>query len=264
MRKPRATKATGELTQSCLEIAVELTHGPRMFDDRGHATDAVERYTGGRLTQDTDRCLVAGALRLLECSDRQISEALHCDVRSIPLMLREAEKSGRVPALKERLAQLTGTNAERSQIALGALLNRAADGNGDMDLAAMIKAVATAGGIATQNLQLLTGQPTEILALRVGAGREEIERWARDLAIPVDAEIVPPIDSEAAGKPAITEANGAFQGGRHGDDTDDSRLQVGSGSVAGKPGRTADQGEGGRGGSVGGGGAGNDDGSNGF
>jgi hypothetical protein len=146
---------------------------------------------------------VAGALRILVYSDRQIAEALHCDVRSIPLMLRAAEKTGRIPALKDRLSQLTGTNAERAQIALGNLLEKASTGNGDMDLAAMIKAVATAGGIATQNLQLLTGGPTEILQLQVGAGREEIEAWARSLAVPVEATVISeaatPIDSEATG-----------------------------------------------------------------
>lgn len=188
-----------ELAQSCLDLAVELTRGAELFDKFGQPTEALLRYTGDRVIQDEERCLWVGALRLLEMSDRKIAEVIGCDTRSIPLMLRAAEKSGRIPALKERLTQLTGTNAERAQIALGALLNRAAEGKGDMDLAAMIKAVSTAGGINTQNLQLLTGGPTEILELKVGAGRQEIEDWARSLAIPVDATVTAPSDLESTG-----------------------------------------------------------------
>lgn len=237
---------TTEVTQTCLELAVELTHGPRFFDDRGNPTDSLERYTGSRVTQDAERCLMAGALRLLECSDRQIADALRCDVRSIPLMLRQAEKTGRIPALKDRLAQITGTNAERSQLALASLLNRAADGGCSVDLAAMIKAVATTGGIATQNLQLLTGGPTEILELRVGAGREEIERWARELAIPVDAQVVPtpgrsPTDLESAETAQNPQQSGPCEPTGHDRDTsatgpaatDAGRRRTQNGGVAG-------------------------------
>ena len=208
MNKP----PTLELTQSCLDLAVELTRGAALFDRFGEPTEAILRYTGDRVIQDEERCLMVGALRLLECSDRQIAKAVGCDVRSIPLMLRSAEKGGRIPALKERLAQLTGSNAERAQLALAQLLNRAADGNGDIDLAAMIKAVATAGGINTQNLQLLTGGPTEILELKVGAGRAEIEEWARSLAVPIEATVSTPQDSTSraeAAKPLQTQANPA-------------------------------------------------------
>ena len=221
------TKPATEMSQTCLELAIELTQGPRLFDDFGKPTEEVERYTGRRVLQNTERCLMAGAFRLLEWSDRQISEALKCDVRSIPLMLREAEKTGRIPALKDRLAQITGTNAERAQIALGMLLNKAADGTCNLDLAAMIKGVSTAGGIATQNLQLLTGGPTEILELRVGAGREEIEAWAKQMAVPIEAEVVtdPPIDLESAENTTNPSQTVAGAPGGHGADTS-GRSQV--------------------------------------
>ena len=193
---------TADLSQSCLDLAVELTRGGEFFDQFGQPTEAVLRYTGDRVMQDQERCLMAGALRLLRCSDRQIAKAVGCDVRSIPLMLRAAEKSGRIPALKERLTHLTGDNAEAAQIALANLLGRASEGSGDIDLAAMIKAVATAGGIATQNLQLLTGGPTEILELKVGAGREAIEAWAREVAAPVD---ITPKDLQSVDNPSFSQ-----------------------------------------------------------
>lgn len=195
----RPAQAPMELTQSCLELAIELTRGGEFFDKFGEPTEAVLRYTGDRVLMDQERCLMVGALRLLEFSDRQIAKAVGCDTRSIPLMLAAAEKSGRIPALKDRLTRLTGTNAERAQIALGNLLIKAAEGSGDVDLAAMIKATATAGGINTQNLQLLTGGPTEILELKVGAGRQEIEDWARSLAVPIEAHEVKPTDLESTG-----------------------------------------------------------------
>lgn len=176
---------TIDTQQGCLELATELTHGPRLFDDLGQPTEAVTRYTGDRVTQDLERCVMAGALRLLGCSDREISKACGCDTRSIPLMLDAAEKAGRIPALKDRLVKLTGHNAERAQIALADMLNRASNGHVTAELAAMIKAVATAGGINTTNLQLLTGAATEIVEVRAGAGRAEIEAWWREMAVDV-------------------------------------------------------------------------------
>lgn len=237
-----------ELTQSCMELALEIAQGPRLFDDAGRTTEAVERYNGNRLTRDLDRCVVVGALRTLAYSDRQIAEAVGCDVRSIPLMLEAAEKSGRIPALKDRLARLTGQNAERSQIALAQLLNRASDGRGDLDMAAMIKAVATAGGIATQNVQLLTGGPTEILEHRVGAGREEIEAWARSLAVPVEATVVGDVtaqtDMESPANALISKQIGANGAARHEDVT--SAGAAGADQLVGEG--EADAAPGGRGG----------------
>lgn len=224
-------------TQTCMELAVELTRGPELFNARGEPTEFLERYTGSRVTQDLERCLIAGALRSLECSDRKIAAALNCDVRSIPLMIEAAERSGRIPALKERLAKLTGRNAERAQIALGELLGLVADGKRDLELAATIKAVATAGGIATQNLQLLTGGPTEILELRVGAGRAEIEEWAKQVAVPVEATVTTaPIDSASAGTTGKPMQNGDIAVPGHAQDTSTSHGNGQAPGVAGPPG----------------------------
>lgn len=199
--------------QSCFDLAMELTRGPEFFTETGQPTDAVLRYTGERLEQDGQRCLVVGALRLLGCSDREIARVVKCDVRSIPLMLEEAEKSRRIPALKDRLSKLTGTNAERCQIALAELLDRASGGSVSVELAAMIKAVSTAGGINTQNLQLLTGGATEILEVRAGAGRAEIEGWMRDVVAEAPA-IDAPVDLQSPGnaaKPLQIAANDGYE-----------------------------------------------------
>lgn len=209
--------------QGCLALANELTKGPALFDEFGKPTDSVLRYTGSRLLGDTERCIFVGALRLLGCSDRQIAAVAQCDVRSIPLMLVEAEKTGRIPALKDRLIQFTGQNAERAQIALAELLERAT-GNVTMELAAMIKAVATAGGINTQNTQLLTGSATEIVQVRVSAGREEIERWARENFIDVT-----PVDQQSTGPARIPQQT---EGNQHEDTKQDTASTAGTAGPA--------------------------------
>ena len=225
-------------SQNCLELALELTKGPELFDARGKPTSTAERYNGKRVANDDERSLMVGALRLLQCSDRQIASVVKCDVRSIPLMLRAAEKSGRIPALKERLSAMTGENAERAQIALRALLERASTGEGDVDLASMIKAVATAGGINTTNFQLLTGGPTEILELKVGAGREEIDAWARSLAIPIEATTTA-VDLESSEKPPISQQIEAVQPSGHKDDTATPARQSKRGDAEPAPGDAA-------------------------
>lgn len=219
MKLAKTTKL--ELTQSCLELAQEIASGPAFFDKFNEPTEAVQRYTGSRVTRDMDRCALAGALRLLSYSDRMIAKSVGCDVRSIPLMVERAEQAGLIPALKERLAALTARNAERAQIALGGLLERAANEGGDLDLAAMIKAVATAGGIQTEKFQLLTGGPTEILGLKVGDGRAEIEAWARSLALPIDAEVTSPTDSKSAGIPQNTSVSDGFDAAGAAHDTEE-------------------------------------------
>src|SRR5688572_25837044 len=97
-----------QLALACQQLADEIAHGPAFFDERGKVTSAVERYTGERLTKDSQRCAFIAALKILRYSDRAIAELLHCDVRSIPLAVAELEKSGAIPALKERLTALTG------------------------------------------------------------------------------------------------------------------------------------------------------------
>ncbi len=188
----------------CESVARDLMSQPellaRVFDEPAAEPEpkaqTVQRYTGARSTLDEARNLKVGALRLLGASDREIARACGCTTRTIPIVLRDLEKAGRLTALKERLAMLTGDNAERAQLALRGLLDRAQDGESDMDLAAMIKSTATAAGILTDKALLLTGNATEIVEVRVRAGRDEIEEFARAHAVPIEAE-VRPIESES-------------------------------------------------------------------
>lgn len=169
---------------------------------------ALQRYTGDRSTSEQHelRNLKIGALRLLGASDRQIEEACHVTRRTIPLILADLEKSGRITPLKQRLAMATGNNAERANIALRVLLDRAAEGGESMELAGMIKAVATALGITTEKLLLLTGQATEIVETRSGVGREEFETWWRNSVRPAQASDV---TVPSATTPATDSGSGA-------------------------------------------------------
>ena len=182
-------RAKTDFNQTCLELATELSQQPALFSERGEPTAALDRYTGKRVANDDDRCLMAAALRLLQASDREIAAAVKCDVRSIPLMLRAAERSGRIPALKDRLVTMVGANAEASSIALQRLLDDSMHASPNDERAGMIKAVATALGISTEKYLLLTGSATEILEVRVAAGREDMEAWAKANAIPVEVSI---------------------------------------------------------------------------
>lgn len=186
---------------------------------------AVQRYTGARSTGSghEERNLLVGALRLIGASDREIEAACHAKGlsitrRSIPLILQDLEKTRRITPLKERLAELVGDNAEQSALALRTLLDRAFTGTESIELAGMIKAVATSLGITTQNLQLLTGAATEILEVRVGTGRDEVEAWAKANAIPIEATATA-VDTVSAGNLIVAEQTPALPPMRHAHDT---------------------------------------------
>ena len=201
------------LSQTCAQVAEDLLSQPDFFERhredvpiREQSLPEPARYTGVR-SADEQVNLRVGAMRLLGFSDRAIERECCVDRRTIPHRLEWLSRTGRIPAQKERLLRLVGESAEKSSIVLNALLDRAAAGEVSMDLAGMIRSVATAQGITVEKVQLLTGAPTEIVEQRVGAGRAEIEQFWRSAAIPIQAE-VRPIDSESlasVAKPGFSE-----------------------------------------------------------
>ena len=243
------------IAQTADELARQMASQPALFsefdgiDGFSPPPQAIQRYTGARSTLDEQRLLKVGALRLLGASDREIEQACHVTRRTIPVVLAELEKSGRITPLKQRLAMLTGENAERCNIVLRALLERvgqpgtktayvqgeAVEVETDgitMELAAMIKAVSTAMGISVEKYLLTTGQATEIVEQRSGAGREEIERWLKD-AMPVQATVTsPPSESASAATPPVSEEIRGNEPARDGSGTathepDPKRLDAG-------------------------------------
>ena len=144
------------------------------------------RYSGER-SDDEAINLRVGAMRMLGMSDRAIERECGIDRRTIPHRLGWLERSGRIPAVKDRVLLHTANAAERSGIVLGALLDRAHT-EVSADLAGMIKAVAVAHGVTVEKLQLLTGAATEIIEHKPGVGRAETEAWAKANGLPIDCE----------------------------------------------------------------------------
>jgi hypothetical protein len=159
----------------------------------------VTRYTGDRTTRDPERVAFVGALKLLNYSDRQIAALSKCDVRSIPVMVEELEKSGRIPALKERLIGIVGRNAEQSGLLVDQLVKEALDGDRTLELSAMLKAAGQVNDKLLEKNQLLTGAATERVETVNGAAAEEREAWFRANAIPIEVAV----DSDSTGNGPI-------------------------------------------------------------
>lgn len=218
------------IERTAMDAARELLEQPALFSEfdglpglspMPGPTQAVARYTGERSTssQYDERNLKVGALRLLGASDREIEQACGVTRRTIPLILAHLEKTGRITPLKERLGVLTGENAERANIALRTLLDRVGDDDGSIELASMIKAVGTVMGISVEKYLLTTGQATEIVETRSGAGRAEFEDWWQKNVVQVQATVSPAGESASAATPPISEEIRTSEPPRDGSDT---------------------------------------------
>lgn len=238
--KRTANDVVQELLQQ-QELISELLPDARPRSFLPAPAEPAKRYTGARSTaaDHDERNLLVCALRLLGASDRQIEEACPVTRRSIPLILAEYEKAGRVTPLKERLAILVGDNAERAGLALRELLDRAQAGGESMELAGMIKSVATALGITVEKHALLTGAATERIEVNVGAGRDEVESWARQFAIPIHA-VASPVDTQSAENPPLSAATNQLQPMRHAADTDTTLTSPNDQTPAALPRRSED------------------------
>lgn len=184
----------------CETVARGLLEQPGFFDGIP-APASVQCYTGARSALNDERLVLVGALRLLGASDREIERSCAArgfplTRRSIPVLLRSLEKSGRITPLKERLVQWTSDNAEASALLLGKLLDDAAESKPSLELAAMLKAVGQVNSFQLEKYQLLTGQATERIETVVAAGRSEIERWLAETR-----DVSPANDSESAAGP---------------------------------------------------------------
>lgn len=178
--------------QTCGEVAFDLIAQPEFFERNGHdrpsisGAMAIERYTGKRCDDELTN-LKVGAMRLIGMSDRAIERECGVDRRTIPWRLAALLRTSRIPAVRERLEAITANNAEASGLVLSDLLQRCMTDKESIELAGLIKAVATAHGISVEKYQLVTGGATERLEVMVPrAGRESGEDWLKS-ALRVDA-----------------------------------------------------------------------------
>lgn len=155
-------------------------------------------------------------------------------------MTAEIEKSGAIPALKERLTALVGANAEQSSIAVGQLLHETLGGERSLELAAMIKAVGQVSDFMTTKYQLLTGAPTEIRAQVGTAAKDEVEAWAKANAILIEP-VLAPVESESTATAANPQQIALVELAGHHDDTDQSPTD---GGPTGQPANSQEEGGG--------------------
>lgn len=148
-------------------------------------------YTGERITQDEQRCLLVGALRALGLSDRRISEMAGVSRESIPSILAHLEACGQIQPLKERVTGWVGLLAEESAMASRDLVALIRAGDRSEGVTQALRALGPMLGIATEKMQLLTGQATEIVETREGARRVELDAWATEKWAMVEVQSAP-------------------------------------------------------------------------
>lgn len=182
----------------------------------------LDRYSGSRVLKDGVKVRQVAGLTLLGCSGREIERQTGVDHRLHDLCVDEARRSGWIPALKEELERLVGLNAVKSQRALGEVLRRVQDGECTSELGSMVKGVAVAAKEMTLLNQLLTGQATEIVEVRSGPTKDELEAseaWAKAAAIQVEVISERVSDVESGGNGQFAGVSGLISGGDTGSDT---------------------------------------------
>lgn len=209
---------------TCAEVAADLfLSQPELLPaEKADGKPAHARgkgvYNGRRSAVDEMTRLKVGAMRLLGASDREIEETCHVDHRSIPALLASLEKTGQLPALKERVTLIVGDNAEQSGLLLRRLIAKGMDGEVTMELASMLKAAGAVNNFQVEQFELLNGRATQILEQRAGGGRAEFEAFMRQSGQVIDVASTAN-DSEASAGPQISAGNVGVSTDGHEPDT---------------------------------------------
>jgi hypothetical protein len=119
--------------------------------------------------------MAIAACKLAGLSDKATAAKVGCSRNTIGPVMEQLERAGRIPALQARLAYSLGRVAESSANELQRIVD---NGEWTMESAGAVRALAVATGIATEKLQLVTGQATAILEQRVtSAGADQVREW---------------------------------------------------------------------------------------
>lgn len=168
-------------------------------------TARAREFSGRITTRDERLVLLVGALRELRVSDREIARRCGIARESIPALVRAAEQSGQLRPLKERLVGLLGDLAEQSGHALLELVEESRSPMGKARsevVSSLIRGLGPVLGIATEKLQLLTGQATEIVVTKRDPGLDdELTAWMRSKPIDVTPDTPAP-DAQSGGNVA--------------------------------------------------------------
>jgi hypothetical protein len=188
-------RSVNPVISACEAAADSLVSQPSLFPAAAPSSPDImavstrpREFSGAITTKNERLVLLVGALRELRVSDREIARKCGIARESIPALVRAAEQSGQLRPVKERLVGLLGDLAEQSGHALLELVEESRNpmGEGRSEVvSSLIRGLGPVLGIATEKLQLLTGQATEIVVTKRDPGLDdELTAWLR--ARPID------------------------------------------------------------------------------
>jgi len=195
-------RKTSSIADAVFSAADAIAAQPLLFDladipiDLGLGKAAARlTHTAAITTRDDARVLAIAACKLAGLSDLETARRVGCSRNTIGPVMEQLERSGRVPGLQQRLAYALGRVAESSALELHRLID---DGDWNLETAGAVRSLGVAMGIATEKLQLVTGQATQITEQRIGAPAadvvEEYNRKLREVFAPIL-----PIDTQSNG-----------------------------------------------------------------
>ena len=209
-------RSVNPVLSACEAAADALVSQPSLFSIPAPSSPEIltvatrpREFTGAITTRDERLVLLVGALRELRVSDREIARRCGIARESIPALVRAAEASGQLRPLKERLVGLLGDLAEQSGHALLELVEESRAGMSTQRsevVTSLIRGLGPVLGIATEKLQLLTGQATEIVVTKRDPGLDdELTAWLRARPIDVTPDTAPPDPQSGVNAPILAE-----------------------------------------------------------
>jgi hypothetical protein len=200
-------KRSSSIADAAFSAAESVASQPALFDASAIPLDlelgqaAARLCHSGRITERNEaRAMAIAACKLAGLSDRETAARVGCSRNTVPAVMEQLETSGRIPGLSARLAVHLGRVAESAALELQRIID---SGEWDMESSSAVRALGVAMGIATEKLQLVTGQATAIVEQRTsGPDPAAVREWEAKLRAmfgPV-LELQAPADSESGGK----------------------------------------------------------------
>ena len=196
---------SSSIAEAAFSAAEAVSNQPMLFDaavipldlELGRAAARLE-HTGAIATRDEARVMAIAACKLAGLSDKETAGKIGCSRNTVAAVMEQLERRGRIPGLQERLAHALGRVAESSALELHRLID---NGEWDMETAGAVRSLGVAMGIATEKLQLVTGQATQIVEQRWGApSADAVKEWETKLR-QVFGPIIDTTDCQSNGSP---------------------------------------------------------------
>jgi|SRR6185436_8695676 len=207
------------IAAAAFSAAESVASQPSLFDaneiplDIGIGRAAARLAHSGQITcRDDAKAMAIAACKLAGLSDKATAAKVGCSRNTIGPVMEHLERAGRIPALQARLAYSLGRVAESSALELQRIVD---EGQWTLEASSAVRALGVAMGIATEKLQLVTGQSTAIIEQRIGAaGPEARAEWesklrqAFGLTLEAEAPGPAPADGQSEASRPILQLNG--------------------------------------------------------